>query len=185
LKIAFQLRKLNDYEAVAAVETLAKLTGYTAIELDQIFVNFGSGYYYGSVSQSENSASTNYQTVLSMEQNLQNHVNCTKNGVTRNSIMPEIVAEISVFMEQNGIVCGSDYDWRKRGDGAYIAEVTRSNGARKNIITIWPNRSGGGRIRIVGDEKYDEIQKFDYTKFDGEDGVCIARAVRTAYNKTK
>jgi hypothetical protein len=37
--------KGNDKKAIIAVEAISKISGYSPIELDQIFVNYGSGYY--------------------------------------------------------------------------------------------------------------------------------------------
>lgn len=35
----------NDKKVILAVENISKISGYSPIELDQIFVNYGSGYY--------------------------------------------------------------------------------------------------------------------------------------------
>lgn len=41
----FQLGNLSDIKTIQAVEQMSELTGYSALMLDQIFVNYGSGYY--------------------------------------------------------------------------------------------------------------------------------------------
>lgn len=43
----------NDKKVIIAVEYLAKESGYSTIELDQIFVNYGSGYYEPQSKQSK------------------------------------------------------------------------------------------------------------------------------------
>ncbi len=35
----------SDKKTIATIETISRSSGYSAIELDQIFVNYGSGYY--------------------------------------------------------------------------------------------------------------------------------------------
>ncbi len=40
--------KLSDKKAIDAVEEIAKIIGYKVIEIDQIFVKYGSGYYLNS-----------------------------------------------------------------------------------------------------------------------------------------
>lgn len=35
----------SDKKTIVAVETISRISGYSTIELDQIFVNYGSGYY--------------------------------------------------------------------------------------------------------------------------------------------
>jgi hypothetical protein len=49
LEREFGFRLFDAAAAVAALEELARRTGYTAIELDQICVNYGSGYYFQSL----------------------------------------------------------------------------------------------------------------------------------------
>jgi hypothetical protein len=46
LEREFGFRLFDAAAAVVALEELAERTGYTVIELDQICVNYGSGYYY-------------------------------------------------------------------------------------------------------------------------------------------
>ncbi|MCS6477379.1 hypothetical protein [Burkholderia thailandensis] len=38
--------RLSDRQSILAIEEMAKVTGYTALLIDQIFVKYGSGYYY-------------------------------------------------------------------------------------------------------------------------------------------
>ncbi len=47
--------KVTDEKAIIEVEKLSKISGYSMIELDQIFVNYGSGYYE---SEKENAKSS-------------------------------------------------------------------------------------------------------------------------------
>ena len=37
--------KLNNVDTVLAVEQIARITGLRTLELDQVFVNYGAGYY--------------------------------------------------------------------------------------------------------------------------------------------
>jgi hypothetical protein len=41
----FQLGTLSDVKTIQSVEQMSDITGYSALMLDQIFVNYGSGYY--------------------------------------------------------------------------------------------------------------------------------------------
>lgn len=45
LDYEFNTKRLNDLNSILAVEQIAKITGFKVIEIDQIFVKFGSGYY--------------------------------------------------------------------------------------------------------------------------------------------
>ena len=45
LEYEFSTSKLSDINAVLAVEQIAKICTLTILEVDQIFVNYGSGYY--------------------------------------------------------------------------------------------------------------------------------------------
>lgn len=45
LEYEFKLPISNDIDNIIAVEQIAKITAYRVIEIDQIFVKFGSGYY--------------------------------------------------------------------------------------------------------------------------------------------
>lgn len=45
LENEFLLGRLSDIKAIQAVEQMSEITGYSALMLDQIFVNYGSGYY--------------------------------------------------------------------------------------------------------------------------------------------
>ncbi len=45
LESEFKIGKLSDIKTIQAVEQMSELTGYSALILDQIFVNYGSGYY--------------------------------------------------------------------------------------------------------------------------------------------
>ncbi|MBK3338649.1 hypothetical protein [Burkholderia pseudomallei] len=45
LEREFGLR-LSDRQSILAIEEMAKVTGYTSLLIDQIFVKYGSGYYY-------------------------------------------------------------------------------------------------------------------------------------------
>lgn len=41
----FDQKKLSDIDTVLAVEQIAKATNYRTLEIDQMFVNYGSGYF--------------------------------------------------------------------------------------------------------------------------------------------
>ncbi|MBK8396211.1 MAG: hypothetical protein IPL26_13370 [Leptospiraceae bacterium] len=45
LETEFDIEKINDLKGILAVEQIASITKYKVIEIDQIFVKFGSGYY--------------------------------------------------------------------------------------------------------------------------------------------
>ncbi len=45
LETEFNTGKINDLNGIIAVEQIASITKYKVIEIDQIFVKFGSGYY--------------------------------------------------------------------------------------------------------------------------------------------
>lgn len=55
LKKEFGLKLTNDIENIDAVEYIAKVTHKSALYIDQVFVNYGSGYYVnGTVNQVDN-----------------------------------------------------------------------------------------------------------------------------------
>lgn len=45
LENEFNLGRLSDIKTIQAVEQMSEITGFSALMLDQIFVNYGSGYY--------------------------------------------------------------------------------------------------------------------------------------------
>jgi hypothetical protein len=45
LMYEFDLGKVNDLAVIEQIEHISKVTGYSALLIDQVFVNFGSGYY--------------------------------------------------------------------------------------------------------------------------------------------
>lgn len=48
LKYEFDIVKASQLNGIKAVEQIADITGMSALEIDQIFVKYGSGYYKGS-----------------------------------------------------------------------------------------------------------------------------------------
>ena len=64
------------------------------------------------------------------------------------------LAEIDIYLDKH-------YKCIKRNDGGYILEAIFPRRRRKNIVTIWPNKTGGGDIRIVGIGKYESRRRFD------------------------
>lgn len=45
LEKEFEQPKLNNVDTVLAVEQIARITGLRTLEIDQVFVNYGAGYY--------------------------------------------------------------------------------------------------------------------------------------------
>ncbi|GAE90581.1 hypothetical protein [Acetivibrio straminisolvens] len=95
---------------------------------------------------------------------------------------PKLVEIIIDELAQLNIYLGREYQCKKRGDSAYIFEAISHGPDRKNIVTVWPNRKGGGSIRIVGIGKYKDRRVFDKNDI----GTNEFRAnLRMAYSKTK
>lgn len=59
LQNEFGLKKSNDLNVIRQVEYIAQITGLSALEVDQIFVNYGSGYYVGGTSRKRPVATEN------------------------------------------------------------------------------------------------------------------------------
>ncbi len=86
-----------------------------------------------------------------------------------------IIGELAAL----GIFLGKAYKCIQRNDGAYILEALFPRGQRKNIVTIWSNKQGGGDIRIVSIGKYEKRRRFDQADI----GTNAFRAdLRMAYN---
>lgn len=76
---------------------------------------------------------------------------------------PMLVKVLINEFKELGIYLGKDYKCIKRNDGGYIFEAISPRGRRKNIVTMWPNKQGGGDIRIVSIGKYENRRCFDYS----------------------
>ncbi|SHJ41446.1 hypothetical protein [Lutispora thermophila] len=85
------------------------------------------------------------------------------------------LAEISIYLDK-------DYKCIKRNDGGYIFEAICPRGRRKNIVTVWPNKQGGGDIRIVGIGKYENRRRFDQSDIGAN---ALKEDLRKAYRNTQ
>lgn len=81
--------------------------------------------------------------------------------VNNDTPYPTLVNIFINELEKAGIYLKKDYKCIKNNDGGYIFEAMFPRGRRKSIITIWPNKHGGGDIRIVGIGKYESRRRFD------------------------
>jgi len=99
-----------------------------------------------------------------------------------NTSYPPLVKVLINELMESGIYIGKDYKCIKRNDGGYILEAAFPRGRRKNIVTIWPNKQGGGDIRIVGIGKYAERRRFDQNDIGTS---MLKEDLRLAYMNTQ
>lgn len=127
----FQYYTDNDIDYISAVEYIAKTVGKSSLYIDQVFVNYGSGYY-----------TNNYNIEANMDMNVSElrpenikHNDPNNNrGQTKTALMLEYIQDamkdLDVFIE-------------KRNDGGYIAVANKLKHLEKgkNVVTYWPTSS--------------------------------------------
>lgn len=122
----------------------------------------------------ETKDSSNIASVLSHLEAPHKKHNSTSYPNLVNILINEL-AEIDVYLDK-------DYKCIKRKDGAYIFEAIFSRGIPKNIVTIWPNKQGGGDIRIVSIGKYENRRRFEQSDIGTN---TLKQDLRKAYARTQ
>jgi|GEM_PF-1847991 hypothetical protein len=102
----YALKSTNPIECIAAVESIAKIVGLRAIELDQILVNYGSGYYAKSEAvrsekTQENNNSEECIFMINKQENINPGFFRSENYIKANDHMKsEINALINKFVDR-------------------------------------------------------------------------------------
>jgi hypothetical protein len=102
----YALKSTNPIECIAAVENIAKIVGLRAIELDQILVNYGSGYYAKSEAvrsekTQENNNSEECIFMINKQENINPGFFRSENYIKANDHMKsEINALINKFVDR-------------------------------------------------------------------------------------
>jgi len=127
----FQFYSDNDVEYIFAVEQISKIAGKSALYIDKVFVNYGSGYYTNN-HNTEKVVSTNISK-LKPEVQVNNLPNINRGQGNTEFMMEYIqnaIKDLDVFIE-------------KRNDRGYIAVANKLKHLKKgkNIFTYWPTSS--------------------------------------------
>jgi hypothetical protein len=179
LERKFKILIQDDATAVEAVETLSEICGRSAIELDQIFVNYGSGYYRrvpASVLEREYAiAHPSGKATLARGP-----------GPLAESELPALARDIQKVLERADIYLGKHYEcFNQDGQGIrYIFEAKDFKTRRKNIVTIWPEKRNpaNGDIRIVGIGDYSLQRGFNRADLESD---RLKRDLERAYDSTQ
>ena len=138
----YNLLLKNDLECITAVEYIAKVTGKKVIYIDQVLVNYGSGYYVSNPSSQENKTP---KQEVNKTTNIKSSISIAKNKPMGNGTSDQMIRYILDAVEQLDVVI------EKRNDGGYIvvANKLKHLSRGKNIVTYWPTASSVALI-ILG-----------------------------------
>ena len=152
----FKFYSENDIDYISAVEYIAKITGKSALYIDQVFVNYGSGYY--SNNDFTKIASDKYFEKLNLKGEEDIIVtNCHAGNIVEQMLeyIKNSIKDLDVFIE-------------KRGDGGYIAVVSKLKHLKrgKNVFTYWPTSSSVAVIilGLLPRKTYYSIQEMEEDK---------------------
>jgi len=118
----------NDIEYISAVEYIAKIIGKSALYVDQVFVNYGSGYYINK---------NNREDEVDNKENQQRYINKPVIANSKRNKMKNSVEEMAEYIKET--VKNLDVFIEKRGDGGCIvvAKVLSHKKRGKNVVTYW------------------------------------------------
>lgn len=168
----FKLYAKEDIEYISAVEYIAKIIGKSALYVDQVFVNYGSGYYENKNS-SENQQLKDEKMQMKPVKAESREIKPEKNNIDGNRVddMLEYI---------NAVVQELDVTIKKRGDGGYIAVANRliylSKG--KNIFTYWTT-SVSISVIVLGllpRKTFHSVEEMKNSK--------VSEKIRSKYNQT-
>ncbi len=150
----FQFYSDNDVDYIFAVEYIAKTVGKPALYIDQVFVNYGSGYYTNTYN-TENVVSNNISK-SKLEVIAYNSPNIFRGQGKTEPMLEYIYSAIKDL----------DVSIERRNDGGYIAVANKLRHLKrgKNVFTYWPTSSSVAVIilGIIPKRKtYNSVQEME------------------------
>lgn len=131
----YKLSLKNDLECISAVEYIAKTTEKRVIYIDQVLVNYGSGYY---VSQDELIVEKDKRNlIIGQKENNKTFMPAKNIEHINNDNVDQMLKYIL------GAIEPLDVSIEKRNDGGYIivANKLKHLSRGKNVATYWPTSS--------------------------------------------
>lgn len=126
----FGLKIKNDKEAISAVEYIAEVLDKKVLYIDQILVNYGSGYYKNKKDNLYKSQINNEKDKLRKEFVPENRSSYKSTENNLSKYIREIALELDVTL-------------KKRGDNGTIVEANELTHLKrgKNVFTFWENKN--------------------------------------------
>lgn len=163
----FKLYADSDMEYISIVEQIARIIGKSALYVDQVFVNYGSGYYI-------NGHNIDYKKDKELMHNKHKDkpiIVGTKTQKGESSIeemvgyIKDSVKDLDVFIE-------------KRNDGGYIivANELRHKKSGKNVGTYWVN---GNSVAVI---IMSDIPRTTFYRLTDMKDIGLAQKIRAKYS---
>lgn len=179
----FNFASNDDIDCINAVEQISEIVGKSALYLDQVFVNYGSGYY---VKDYENDIGNSdiHQKSLKIDDSilLEPTPNNSKYNVKAdNHFDSDMNIEDNVILMReylNKSTEGMAVHFKTRNDGGVIVELNSPTTRVKNLFTFWPTLSSISVI-ILG---LLEPRKVYRSVYDMEQDR-VATKIKSKYNE--